>query len=237
MATKYTILDEIDTTFVPYGGRFDDLTAREYGRLKVTGFCGVRRTKSDNKTYYWWCDCSCGTKQLPICRNNLVMNHTTSCGCVASEVTTKRNTTHGHDRRGKRSSEYVTYVSMKTRCTNPQSDDYDNYGGRGITICDRWLDDKTGFENFLLDMGLRPAKLSLGRRDNDGPYSPDNCRWETPLQQGGNKRNSRILEHGGRKMHMAAWARELGLNPTSLSERIEKWGLEKALSTPKKVWG
>lgn len=86
--------------------------------------------------------------------------------------------------------EYSSYRSMKNRCLNPKQRGYHNYGGRGITICDRWLGE-AGYENFKADMGLRPKGTSIDRINNDGNYEPGNCRWASRKEQAGNKRNSR----------------------------------------------
>lgn len=94
------------------------------------------------------------------------------------------NFRHGHNGKGRRSPEYRSWAHMKGRCENPESDRYAYYGGRGIRVCERWQ----SFENFLVDMGPRPAGHTLDREDNDGDYEPGNCRWATQSEQGKNRR-------------------------------------------------
>ena len=118
---------------------------------------------------------------------------------------------------------------MHQRCNNPQHDGYPDYGGRGITICERWADPIA----FLADMGHPPAGMSIGRIDNDGNYEPSNCRWETQEQQNENTRRNRHIEWQGRTMTIKAWAKEMDLAPRRISERLKRgWSVERALTTP-----
>jgi hypothetical protein len=128
--------------------------------------------------------------------------------------------------------EYRSWRHMHDRCLNANDQDYSNYGGRGISICQRWLD---GFENFLADMGPRPSpKHSLDRIDNDGPYSPENCRWATQCEQMRNTRRTRLLTHDGLTLPLTDWAVRLGIHKASLRERLMRgWPIDLALSTPK----
>lgn len=142
------------------------------------------------------------------------------------------NKQHGHTTKTTSSPTYKSWHMMKQRCTNPKYSQYNDYGGRGITVCTQWLE----FSAFLADMGVRPAGASLERLDNAKGYSPDNCVWADRKQQQRNMRRNRNLTHNGVTMCMSDWAAELGLKPHSLSKRIDVcgWSVEKALSTPKK---
>jgi len=119
---------------------------------------------------------------------------------------------------------------MIQRCSNPNHPDYRHYGGRGIRVCERWLQAET----FLADMGERPsAQHTLERKDNNGPYSPDNCRWATQIEQCQNLRKSRLLEYQGETLTIAEWARRAGLSPGALWGRLDRgWSVERALTTP-----
>jgi len=120
--------------------------------------------------------------------------------------------------------------SMHRRCTDPAIAHFERYGGRGITVCERWR----SFDNFLADMGEAPPNLSLDRRDNDGNYEPGNCRWATQSEQLRNSTTARILEFRGKAQCVTAWAEELGLAHNSIQKRLrDGWSIKRALSTPK----
>jgi hypothetical protein len=128
---------------------------------------------------------------------------------------------------------YRSWQMMKDRCTNPKSPNYKNYGGRGIVFTSDWAD----YNVFKDDMGERPSTdYSLDRINNDGNYSPDNCRWATREEQNNNRRSSRILDFGGRSMSVSQWARSVGIKEKTLYARINDhgWTVSKALSKPKR---
>jgi hypothetical protein len=115
---------------------------------------------------------------------------------------------------------------MKRRCNNPNAENYPYYGGRGIKVCERW----ESFENFLHDMGVRPSKMTLDRKDSNGNYEPSNCRWASKADQATNTSRNVILEKDGKKMTVSQWAEELGVNPTSITLRLRRgWSHERAL--------
>lgn len=129
------------------------------------------------------------------------------------------------------SPEYFIWHTMKTRCSSPGNKRYERYGGRGITVCERWQT----FDNFLADMGYRPSpKHSIDRINNDGNYEPGNCRWATWQEQAVNKSDTRLLTYKGETLPMAEWARRIGLPPNTLSYRIRHgWPVDKAIETPR----
>jgi len=122
------------------------------------------------------------------------------------------NFIHGEARK---TGEYNTWAKMKNRCLNPNAPDYPRYGGRGITVCSRWLRGEgkiEGYQCFLKDVGRRPSsEHQLERKNNSKGYSPENCKWATRTEQGGNKRNNFLITYGGETLWLNEWARRVGL--------------------------
>jgi len=124
---------------------------------------------------------------------------------------------------------YKVWSGILSRCNTPSASGYENYGARGIGVCERWLK----FENFLSDMGEKPSEMSIDRIDTNGNYEPGNCRWSSRKEQNRNKRGLRYLTYNARTQCLSAWAEEVGVNVSSLLNRIKAgWTVSKALETP-----
>ena len=163
--------------------RLINITGHRYGRLTVLRMNG----RKDGRPL-WLCRCECGN-EITVLANSLRQGNTNSCGCLQQERRSqigKTNRTHGesNSENGQPSREYRAWNSLKERCHNPKNKDFAEYGGRGITVCERW----NSYENFLADMGRCPPGKSIDRIDNSGNYEPGNCRWSTSSEQNKNRR-------------------------------------------------
>lgn len=140
------------------------------------------------------------------------------------------NQTHGHAPRGAKTATYKAWEAMHRRCRLESQDSYPQYGGRGIAVCEQWA----SFEEFLADMGEKPVGMSLERKDSNGPYAPNNCRWATQKEQQRNRRGNRLLSHDGVTMTVAEWAERIGVGSATIRSRIDKhgWSVARALETP-----
>lgn len=196
---------------------FIDLTGRQFGKWTVVGEVVGHHPK---KVAYWLCRCECGTEK--IVRGSALTGGRTH-GC---KPCSKRQ----HGMTG--IPEYVTWQRMNDRCHNPKCLDFPEYGGRGITICDRWRD----FAAFYADMGPRPTPAhSIDRIDNALGYCPENCRWATPTEQARNRSYVRLLTFQGTTLCLMDWAAKIGIGVSGLHNRLAKgWSLERALTTPPK---
>ena len=210
---------------IPTNPRFMDLTGKTFGRLVVVEYLGRGKTNA-----LWRCRCTCG-KVKDILAPRLRNGQTRSCGCFRSEVTSKRSKTHGL----KESVEYKTWQGIKSRCYLKSCPSYSRYGGRGIRVCERW---RESFEAFLEDMGKRPSNAhSIEREENNGHYSPDNCRWATKSEQARNRRTSRMVTAEGKTQCLAAWAEETGIPyGTIMSRLVSGWTEQKAITEPVRRW-
>jgi hypothetical protein len=188
--------------------------------------------KEEGNHFFAVCRCECGTERRMFL-SNLVKGHSKSCGCRKGAAISAHRKTHGATvaNGGEKTREYRAWRDMKNRCLNPNVKSYQHYGGRGIVICDRWLN---SFEAFLEDMGPCPPGLTIDRIENERGYEPGNCRWADRMTQARNRRTVRWITFRGETLCLHEWAERIGINPCGLGERLGKgWGLEEALTTPK----
>lgn len=189
-----------------------------YGTLTVIGhLLAAGRTMHQVR-------CDCGVeKLLPKSR----VSQAKSCGCMTKEILRRARTTHGMAKL--QTPTYTTWRSMRLRCALKSRRDYPDYGGRGITVCDRWQE----FENFLADMGEKPSGSQLDRINNNGNYEPRNCRWVSPTENANNRRSSRFIELNGERLSLIQWARRTRIPRDTLAFRINSgWPIAEALSRP-----
>lgn len=191
-----------------------DLTGRTFGYLDVIEFSSRHAGKA-----LWLCRCRCGTEKV-VDGHNLSSGHTTSCGCKRLEPPPK---TILHGLSATRA--HRIWRKMLARCNAPSDKAYARYGGRGIKVCERWLD----FANFYADMGDPPDGMSIDRIDNDLGYSPENCRWATSTEQSMNRRCVIVIEQDGLRMTAREWSERLGIKARTIKYRIragwppERW--------------
>lgn len=202
-----------------------NLLGQTFNYLKV-----IEEAGTDNQGSLWKCLCKCGNEVI-VRGKQLKFGSTKSCGCYKNELIRARSLTHGHHIGRKMSPEYQAWRHMKSRCYNPNVERYPHYGGRGIKVCDRWVD---SFEAFLEDMGLRPTPLhSLERKEVNEDYCPGNCIWATREEQANNKRNSHFIEYKGIRKTIAQMAAHFNISQNLLGSRINSgWSVEKAIETP-----
>lgn len=196
-----------------------DLTGRRFGRLLVVSKAPAS-TAFANTSARWECRCDCGSA-VAVFSAALRRGATKSCGCLDLEVKTK------HGMYG--TPTYRSWRSMTDRCANPNTPNYPRYGGRGIEVHAAWRD----FEVFFRDMGERPAGTSLDRIDNDGHYTPENCRWATARQQQRNKASNHFLTVDGATRCITDWAEVTGIQKVTIKARLRSgWSHRDAVLAP-----
>lgn len=201
-----------------HSSNFKNITGQTFGRLTAIA---LAPKKNKVRSANWFCRCACGntTTVLGIF---LRYGHIRSCGClnVVQRI-------HGQASKGKETKAYKAWSSMRERCLQPSHPAWKWYGGRGITICDRWNE----FKRFYEDMGDPAPGMSLDRIDNDKGYGPENCRWATWHEQARNRSNNKILTWNNKTKSVTEWAIETGINRTILFRRLnEGWSVERTLT-------
>lgn len=204
-----------------------DLTGQKFGRLTVIKLHGTK-----NKTSYWLCKCDCGNEKI-VRASNLKNKHVRSCGCLQQESRLTHSRTHGLSK----TRIYKIYLGMKKRCYNKNYIQFHLYGGRGIKVCDEWLDGFINFYKWSLTNGYND-NLTIDRIDSNGNYEPSNCRWITTREQNLNTSKNRYITYNNETHTMKEWAELCNLTYSALQHRLErKWDLGKALTTPMRTIG
>lgn len=205
--------------------RLMDLTGKKYGWLTVI----ARDTDYPTKTRktMWRCQCRCGAEKS-VYGESLKKGHTSSCGCQRPALVRAARTSHGMSH----TPTHRTWQSMKRRCSSPTVWQYPYYGGRGIRVCERWA----SFENFLEDMGERPAGTTLDRIDNDGDYGPSNCCWATPREQGSHTTRTRYVKTERGTVTLAEAARMANVSSSAILYRIRQGWSEADILAPAQPW-
>ena len=198
-----------------------DKVGQKFGKLTV-----VRLSHTGNRgVAFWECSCECGGRKVVL--SSALGRDVFSCGCIRKGMNGFNLKTHG----ATGTTTHRIWKSIVSRCTIPSATGFQNYGGRGITICDRWLD----FTNFLEDMGERPSeKHSVDRIDYNAGYSPENCRWATSTEQNRNTRANRKVTVDGVTRCVSEWAEIVGVHESLIRQRMDRgWTPEAAVKTPK----
>lgn len=206
-------------------GRLINIAGKKFGMLTVIEKAGLNK----RLCALWLCICECGTTKVAM-GVHLIKGEVKSCGCASSELKAIFHKTHGQAGYGNnRSSEYSTWDAMIQRCTNPNSQSYPDYGGRGIKIYESWLN---SFEAFFEYMGKKPSPIHTIDRfpDKNGNYEPGNVRWATPKQQSRNHRRNKWVEYEGEKMVVQDWANKYGVDSRRLAEQLKTKSLMDSIS-------
>ena len=206
--------------------RYIDLTGERFGRLTVVAPATPKIKADGKRETAFKCLCDCGTERI-VLAYNLRNGHTQSCGCQSLEKRTAARTKH----HGTGERLYRIWSHMKRRCTNPEYCKYEYYGGRGINLCDEWMN-YISFRQWAINNGYQDG-LTIDRIDNNSGYSPSNCRWVDMKIQSNNRRGNRILECYGESKTLAEWADYSGINATTIAYRLKiGWTMQQAIETP-----
>ena len=206
-------------------GKKQDLSGKQFGKLTVVSIAERKRDRGGASRIWWKCKCECGNEC--VIRASALTKKTgfqQSCGCLRH----KGNPKHGlyHTRLHK------IWSNMKTRCLNPNSPRYKDYGGRGITICEEWQEDFISFYSWAIEHGYR-EDLTIDRINNDGNYEPSNCRWADSFMQRRNRKDTHLISYNGETLTAKEWSKKIGGNDHLVGYRLRAgWDEIRAITTP-----
>lgn len=202
-----------------------DLIGEKYGRLAVLEKLSERR----NKSVVWRCQCDCGNV-VDVTTGELRSGRHLSCGCYQRERASQAATIHGESR----TRLYRIWCAMIKRCENENAEGYENYGGRGISVCEEWRRDYISFRDWAMSHGYS-TELTLDRCDVNENYCPENCKWATRFEQMNNTRRTRFFEYNGETHSLREWSDITGMSFSLLKGRLQRgWSIEKTLSDQKR---
>lgn len=200
------------------GKKLDLKSGERFGKLVVIEYVGKNR----HRKCMWRCKCDCGAEKT-VLAVGLTRGTTTSCGCHQRSGLARRHGMAG-------TQVYIAWKNMRQRCLNPNHPQWEDWGGRGISFCQKW----ETFEGFFEDMGSPKDGETLERLDNSKGYSKDNCEWRSHLAQNNNRRSNRVIENEGKRLTITQWSREREINHSTLNQRLRRgWSEEEALSSEK----
>lgn len=203
-----------------------DLTGRRFGRLTAIKPEGI---SADGKIL-WACVCECGAI-VKVRASLLWSGHTKSCGCLQREKRAELNRATKTTHHATHTRLYGVWRGMRRRCSAKTGEKYENYAKRGIAVCAEWENSFEAFQEWALANGYRDD-LTLDRKDNNGPYCPENCRWVTMEVQNNNRRINRFINHRNETRTLSQWAKYAGIHPSTLRRRLDRgWDIERALTT------
>lgn len=205
-----------------------NLLGQRFGRLTVIEQAASRKLSPRHTVTMWVCKCDCGNL-ITTRSDSLRSGRTQSCGCFREERILSNKRIHGMSKERL----YVTWANMKKRCFNPKGTEYNNYGGRGISVCEEWRNSFKSFYEWAMSNGYE-ENLTIERIDVNGNYEPSNCRWITRNEQSLNKTTSHYLTYDKKTQTIKEWADEIGIKYDTLHSRIMYygWSVEKAITTP-----
>ena len=215
--------------------RYEDLTGKRFGKLKVISLENYYRGK---KKRCWKCVCDCGNERI-VLTTQLNRGVTTKCSACGKKAQAENAIKVSKSRHGMVNTHlWMSWYGMRVRCYEPKTNGYENYGGRGITVCDEWKNSFENFRDWALSHGYKDG-LTIDRIDVNGNYEPSNCRWATNKEQSNNKRNNHVLELSGEKHTISEWSEITGINKNTIHSRVVKygWSVERALTEKPKFGG
>ena len=213
---------------MPHSTNFKDITGQKFGRITAIRYVG----KNEDKRALWECNCDCGNTVI-VDGKSLRLGNTKSCGCYNLDRIAERNKiihkTHGETN----TKLFHIWGGIKSRCKNPNMNNYHDYGGKGVSICEEWDNSFEAFRDWSYENGYKDG-LTIDRIDSNGNYCPENCRWATVKEQNRNRKSNKLITYNGETHCIADWADILGINYDVLQHRISvaKMPIKKAFEMP-----